>query len=152
MIHEISPGMAADFARLTEVWEAAVRRTHHFLSEADIQYFKPLVRDQYLGMVTLAVMHDDEQNLLGFAGVADDKLEMLFVDPTHHGKGAGKKLLHYAINRLGASTVDVNQQNGQAVGFYLHTGARIIGRSEKDGLGKPFPLLHLCLPVLTEVS
>jgi putative acetyltransferase len=149
MIHEISPGMAADFVRLTKVWEAAVRKTHHFLSEADIQYFKPLVRDQFLGMVTLAVMYDDERNILGFAGVADGKLEMLFVDPAYHGKGTGKRLLHYAISNLGARMVDVNEENEQAVGFYLHLGAQLTGRSEKDGLGKPFPLLHLRLPVVT---
>ncbi len=30
-------------------------------------------------------------------------------------------------------------------GFYLHTGFEIVGRSERDGLGKPYPLLHLHL-------
>ena len=30
-------------AILVDVWEAAVRATHHFLSESDIQFFKPLV-------------------------------------------------------------------------------------------------------------
>jgi len=31
-------------ARLLELWESAVRATHHFLSESDIQFFKPLDR------------------------------------------------------------------------------------------------------------
>jgi putative acetyltransferase len=26
-----------------EVWKASVRATHHFLAEADLQFFKPLV-------------------------------------------------------------------------------------------------------------
>lgn len=30
---------------LVEVWEASVRSTHHFLAEKDIQFFKPLVRN-----------------------------------------------------------------------------------------------------------
>ncbi|QDU40899.1 putative N-acetyltransferase YjaB [Maioricimonas rarisocia] len=34
-----------------------------------------------------------------------------------------------------------------AVGFYRHLGADVIGRSDRDSMGKPFPLLHLRLPV-----
>ena len=32
-----------DYDELLCVWEEAVRSTHHFLSEEDIQYYKPLV-------------------------------------------------------------------------------------------------------------
>lgn len=39
--------------------------------------------------------------------------------------------------------LDVNEQNEQAVGFYLHMGFEVAGRSELDGTGKPYPLLHL---------
>jgi hypothetical protein len=41
--------------------------------------------------------------------------------------------------------VDVNEQNGQAVGFYLRMGFATEGRSELDGMGKPYPLLHMRL-------
>jgi hypothetical protein len=33
----------------------------------------------------------------------------------------------------------VNEQNVQAVGFYLHMGFEIVARSELDGTGKPYP-------------
>ena len=39
----------------------------------------------------------------------------------------------------------MNEQNEQAVGFYLHQGFVIAGRSELDGTGKPYPILHLQL-------
>jgi putative acetyltransferase len=42
--------------------------------------------------------------------------------------------------------VDVNEQNEQAVGFYRHLGFEVEGRSSVDGLGLPFPLLHMRLP------
>ena len=42
--------------------------------------------------------------------------------------------------------VDVNEQNDKALGFYLRMGFRIIGRDETDGMGKPYPILHLQLP------
>lgn len=136
----------ADFEDVTAVWEASVRATHHFLGEKDIQYFKPLVRNEYLKLVELFCVRDDEGKIAGFVGVAGNKIEMLFIHPDVRGKGIGKRLLGYALGVLGADEVDVNEQNEQAVGFYLHAGFRVTGRSELDGLGKPFPLLHLKRP------
>jgi putative acetyltransferase len=137
---------AEEFPRLVEIWELAVRQTHHFLSESDIAYFKPLVRDQFLYMVDLVAIRDKLQKVLGFAGVAEGKLEMLFVDPLWHGQGYGARLLRHAVENMKAHLVDVNEQNPQAVGFYQRRGAVVIGRSEQDSMGKPFPLLHMRLP------
>lgn len=134
---------SADYDEVTAVWEASVRATHHFLEEKDIQYFKPLVRNEYLKLVDLFCTRDEQGKITGFIGVAGNKIEMLFIHPDVRGKGAGKKLLSYALNTLGADEVDVNEQNEQAVGFYLHAGFAVAGRSERDGMGKPFPLLHL---------
>jgi putative acetyltransferase len=44
---------------------------------------------------------------------------------------------------LGATKVDVNEQNDQAVGFYRHMGFEVTGRSAVDDLGQPFPVLHM---------
>lgn len=57
---------------------------------------------------------------MGFMGVYETTLEMLFVDNQYQGKGIGKELLTYAIQRLGINKVDVNEQNIQAVGFYQY--------------------------------
>ncbi len=134
-----------DRQRLVEVWEAAVRATHHFLGEDDIQFFKPLVRDAYLDSVKLACSRDAEGRIQGFIGTAEGKVEMLFVDPALHGQGIGRELLLHAIANEGATAVEVNEQNPQAVGFYLHMGFTVESRSELDGSGKPFPILHLRL-------
>lgn len=143
---KIETATAADLPRLLEVWESAVRATHHFLDESDIQLFRPLVRDGYLPSAQrLAVARSTDGQPCGFVGVDDGKVEMLFVDPAHHGTGAGKALLQHAVERWGADRVDVNEQNPGAVGFYLHMGFQVESRSELDGLGKPFPLLHLRL-------
>ena len=45
----------------------------------------------------------------------------------------------------GATLVDVNEQNEQAVGFYLKMGFTVTGRSPLDAQGKPYPLLHMAL-------
>lgn len=141
LIHPVWP---ADHARLLEVWESSVRATHHFLTEADIQLFKPLVQDAFRHEgLQLACTRDAQGRVTGFVGTVDDKVEMLFVDAAHRGTGLGRQLLRHATETLGAKALDVNEQNPQAVGFYERMGFEVVGRSDVDGMGKPFPLLHL---------
>jgi|GEM_PF-116069 putative acetyltransferase len=142
----IEKATPADYEALTAVWEASVRATHHFLAPGDIDYFKPLVQNEFLGaMKHLVFTRNEAGRIAGFAGVLDGKLEMLFIHPDQRGKGVGKELLRHAINKLGVTSVDVNEQNDQAVGFYLHNGFTVSSRSETDGMGKPYPLLHMVL-------
>ena len=136
-----------DFVRVVEVWEASVRATHHFVAESDIQFFKPLVLEEISNSreLQLACVRDEEGAVAGFIGVAHDKVEMLFVHPSWRGQGVGSTLLNYAVHELHAATLDVNEQNEQALGFYLRMGFEVVGRSELDGTGKPYPLLHMRL-------
>jgi putative acetyltransferase len=139
----IEEALPNDYPEITEVWEASVRATHHFLSEADIQYFKPLILNEYLKAVHLLCVKDDLGKIIGFLGVHEDSLEMLFLHPNARGQGIGKQLVNHAIQQLNIKKVDVNEQNPDALGFYQHAGFVIKGRSETDGLGKPYPILHL---------
>ncbi|WP_186756190.1 GNAT family N-acetyltransferase [Echinicola salinicaeni] len=132
-----------EFPLLVEIWEASVRATHDFLEVGDIEYFKPLILNQYLGLVDLACVRNENGMPLGFIGVAEDKVEMLFVHPDVMGKGIGKLLMDHAIKHLKSNKVDVNEDNKQAVGFYLHLGFRIVSRSAVDAMGKPYPILHM---------
>lgn len=143
----LTPANPTDLPRLTDIWEAAVRATHHFLTEDDIALFRPLVREGYLPAAPwLRVARDEAGDLLGFVGVEHGKIEMLFVDPTCHGRGVGRALLELAVAECDARLVDVNEQNPGAVAFYRRMGFVVESRSPVDGLGKPFPLLHLRLP------
>ncbi len=134
-----------DHQEIITVWELSVRATHHFLSEADIQFFKPLILDQYLDAVRLFCTRNEAGLITGFLGLSDDKIEMLFIHPDVRGQGIGKQLLEYAVHEQQIRSVDVNEQNEQAVGFYQHMGFRVIHRSPVDGMGKPFPLLSMSL-------
>ena len=135
----------ADRQRLADVWEDAVRATHHFLSEDDIQFFRPLVRDAYLDSVRLACLRGADGRIAGFIGTVEDRVEMLFVDPAQHGRGIGRALMEHALAQ-GARSVDVNEQNPDALAFYQHLGFEVKRRSPLDSLGLPFPVLHLELP------
>ena len=139
----ITPIDAEDIPRVVAVWEASVRATHHFLTEADIQHLKPLVGDDLSQLATLAGVRDGAGQVVGFIGVEGAEVGALFIHPDWRGQGIGRRLLAYAVETLGASELDVNEQNEQAVGFYRRMGFEVIGRSEEDGMGLPFPLLHM---------
>jgi putative acetyltransferase len=131
--------------RLLEVWEAAVRATHHFLSESDIDFFRPLVRQGLRELPHLLCVRDAAGSPVAFVGVGGDKMEALFVHPSWHRLGIGRRLARHAVVELGATTVDVNEQNEAAVAFYRRLGYVVEGRSAVDGTGKPFPVLHMRL-------
>jgi putative acetyltransferase len=143
MAQKVDTVQENDFDTLTEVWEASVRATHSFLTEENIQYFKPLVRKEFLPAVELRCVRDEDFRPIGFLGVANGKIEMLFIRPDMRGRGIGKQLLTYAVEEMNAREVDVNEQNEQAVGFYKRMGFAVVGRSDVDSMGKPFPLLQM---------
>jgi len=136
---------ASDHPRLAAVWEASVRATHDFLDRDYLAWIRERLVPEFLPAVSLHAARDDGGVIIGFLGVADDRIEMLFIDPASRGKGVGRLLVTHAIEVLGARAVDVNEQNEQAVGFYLRMGFQVERRSDRDGMGKPYPLLHLRL-------
>lgn len=130
---------------LLELWERSVRATHHFLTETDITFYRPLVADFFASEgLELHVLTDEAEVPAGFLAVAGNAIDALFLDPAWHGHGAGRLLVDYAQRlRPGALTVDVNEQNQPARGFYEALGFRVVGRSPLDGMGRPYPLLHM---------
>jgi putative acetyltransferase len=132
-----------EYKNVVELWESSVRATHHFLKEEDIEYFKPLILNTYLDAVELRCIRNNDKKIVGFLGIANQNLEMLFIHPEYRGKGIGKTLLDYSINQLDITKVDVNEQNEQAVGFYKYYGFETIRRSKLDSSGKHYPTLHM---------
>ena len=138
-IHSVN---AEDYPELLAVWENSVRATHDFITEDDIAFFKPIIIEQAFPNVTLKCIKDENKTILGFVGVHECKIEMLFILNAARGKGIGKALLNFAVEQLAANKVDVNEQNPLAVGFYQHMGFKVASRSPLDDMGKPFPILH----------
>jgi len=132
------------YNELIEVWEASVRATHHFLTENDILHYKHLILNTYFEQVRLFCTKNNG-SINGFIGINDDMVHMLFIHPAARGTGAGKRLLQYVIDNHQINKVDVNEQNQQALGFYKYMGFEVIGRSEVDGAGKPYPILAMQL-------
>ena len=127
---------------LVDVWERSVRATHAFLFEQEILEIKPFVPQAIEGVDALVVAERDGAPV-GFMGVQDRRLEMLFLDPAARGRGIGRRILEHGIKRLGVAELTVNEQNPQAVGFYEHMGFSTYRRTELDEEGRPYPLLYM---------
>jgi|GEM_PF-617161 len=140
----IRSGRSTEVASLLTLWEASVRATHLFLEEKDIVAIRKdipaAMRD-----VTLLVAAGKDDTPVGFLGLSGSHVEMLFVAPAFFRQGVGTALLNAAQSMAAerALTVDVNEQNHDAMAFYMRQGFRVAGRSPFDRQGRPFPLLHL---------
>lgn len=135
---------STEYPALVAIWRSAVDATHDFLSDADRGEIHAKLASDYFPAVTLSVSERDGRPV-GFSGVLDGALEMLFVDAAERGTGVGSALLAHAIAEQGVTRVDVNEQNASAAGFYAHRGFEVVSRSETDEAGRPYPLLHLRL-------
>ncbi len=144
MEYQIRPATSEDYPGIMEIWESAVTATHDFLAGEDFNYFKQAIPNEYLPNLTVYLITENGQSQ-GFASVADGNLEMLFIHNDSRGKGLGKKLFRFMKETTALTTVDVNEQNPQAIDFYEKMGFTRSGRSEKDGSGKPYPIIHMSL-------
>ena len=126
---------------LLDIWEQSVRATHLFLSDAEVNAIRAYV-PQALKSVEHLIAAETEKPI-GFMGVQNGRLKMLFLAPEERGKGIGQQLLQYGIENYGIVELTVNEQNPQAVGFYKHMGFETYKRTELDEEGNPYPLLYM---------
>lgn len=136
-----------DREALVDIWLRSVQATHSFLTEQDIQSLLPPTRD-YLTSdePELWVLCSNTEEVMGFMGLSEGKIDALFLAPEFQGRGGGRQLVQYAQQLQGNLTVDVNEQNPAALRFYEACGFVVEGRSELDDAGRPFPLLYMRLP------
>jgi putative acetyltransferase len=134
----------ADRGALLLLWERSVRATHDFLTEADIDFFRPLVGQYFESSTDIWVLADMADVPIGFLGLDGNSIAALFMDPAYFGKGGGRRMVSHAQKlRGGVLTVDVNEQNAAARGFYEALGFSVVDRSPLDDNGRPFPILHM---------
>ncbi len=156
---------------LAKLWRRSVEATHHFLPPGEVErlfcdvhnVYLPGVEEVWLaefahggqaaapsqtfitpasGMQTPS-SQPSGVTLAGFIGCNRAHVEMLFVEPCCFRLGVGKALLEHVRGAYPRLTLDVNEQNPQALAFYERQGFRVVGRSALDGQGNPYPLLHM---------
>ena len=135
--------MPPDLPRALEIWRSAVDATHGFLAPGDRADIDVMVAEQFLPNAELWLAIDDHDRQVGFLVMDGKTIDALFVDPAYHGQGYGCLLLDHALSLEPDATVEASEQATNAVPFYLSRGFKIVGRSETDGQGRPYPLIHL---------
>ena len=128
---------------LLEVWESSVKATHLFLSHDEINAIKQYVPQALKEIPTLVIAENEAGRHVGFMGIANQMLEMLFVSNESRGQGIGKQLLQYGIEKCSIAELAVNEQNPLAKGFYEYMGFEVYKRTELDEQGNPYPLLYM---------
>ena len=124
----------------------SARATHHLLSEPELLRIRAYGPQAVGGVAQLVAAENQAGEPVGFMGVENGRLEMLFLAPEARGCGLGERLLRCGIEQYGVREVTVNVQNPQAVDFYAHFGFRTYRRTERDEEGGPYPLLYMRLP------
>lgn len=142
-IVEIEDRSDALIDELVTLWEASVRATHLFLSSAEVDAIKGFVPAALHSFARLIVAQNDVGVPVAFMGLENARLEALFVAPEERGRGVGRTLLDYAVERYAVRETTVNEQNFQAVGFYLRMGFETYKRTDVDKDGRPYPLLYM---------
>ncbi len=118
--------------QLLKVWESSVKATHLFLSEDEIENIKKYVPQALKEIPFLITAENENQIPIGFMGIVEQHLEMLFISQEERGKGLGKELLQYGIEKHSVQDLAVNEQNPLAKGFYEHMGFEAYKRTEFD--------------------
>lgn len=131
-----------DITRFIEIWKSSVLATHDFLSKKDFLELEVQLTN-YLPKLKDFLVYEDSKGIRGFLKVNDRNIDMLFIEDEARGKGIGRKLIEYSIENLDVVTLDVNEDNGQALGFYEYMGFEVISRSETDDQGRAYPILHM---------
>lgn len=144
-IIEVKDRTAFLIEQLLNVWESSVKATHLFLSENEIEDIKKYVPQALKEIPYLIIIENENENPVGFMGIVEQHLEMLFISHEERGKGLGKKLLKYGIEKHSVNDLAVNEQNPLAKGFYEHIGFKVYKRTECDEQGNPYPLLYMRL-------
>lgn len=135
----------SDGPRVMQIWRGAVDATHDFLELKDRDSIEREL-SRFLPTAPLWLAIDAAGETIGFMLLDGSHMEALFIDPAHRGQGVGRALVKHACSLHPAISTDVNEQNMQAAGFYLHLGFTPTGRSELDSQGRPYPLIHLHRP------
>ncbi|HEY8592139.1 MAG TPA: acetyltransferase [Sphingomicrobium sp.] len=142
---KVRKGTAADVPAAVEIWRAAVDATHQFLTPDDRRDIDRMVAEDFLPKVEMWIAADAEDRPRGFLVMDGTMIDALFVHPDCHGQGIGTMLLDHALKIAPDARVDASEQASNALPFYLAKGFTIVGRSETDPQGRPYPLVHLAM-------
>lgn len=110
-IFEIKERNELILQNLLVIWEDSVKATHLFLSNNEINNIKKYVLPALENVPVLLGVKNKDDELVGFMGIGNNVLEMLFLSNKSRGQGIGRIFLDYGIRKYLINELTVNEQN-----------------------------------------
>ena len=115
----------ADLADLLEVWYAASRVAHPFLTEEFLDQERGNIVEVYLPKAETWVFEKDRR-VAGFLSLLGNEVGAIFVRPELHGRGIGRALMDRAMEVHDRLEVEVFKENEIGRAFYDRYGFKPI--------------------------
>lgn len=112
---------SSDLDAVLSSWEIATRLAHPFMTDEFIAQERINVAEIYMPNTDTWVI-DIDNNIEGFIALMGNEVGALFLQPDHHGKGAGKILMDKAQQLHGDLEVEVFKENSIGRKFYSRYG------------------------------
>lgn len=111
----------SDLDAVLSSWETATRIAHPFMTDEFIAQERINVAEVYIPNTDTWVI-DIDGNIEGFIALMGNEVGAIFLQPKHHGKGAGKALMDKAQALHGDLEVEVFKENSIGRKFYSQYG------------------------------
>jgi putative acetyltransferase len=125
----LRPATAADMATVADIWHTAWHVAHpgHVPDGLTAARTLAAFRERTPARVADTTVAEVDGKVVGFTMTAEDEVEQVFVDPSHHGTGVAGALLEEAERRVHAAGFDqawlaVVVGNARARRFYERHG------------------------------
>lgn len=112
----------------------------------DMRAFVPIEADPEVEDLKRSrkIVAEVDGRVVGFVGVDGGEIAWLYVDPAHHSRGIGRRLLREGLRLTQSSpSTIVLAGNHAAIRLYQSEGFREVRRYESDNAGYPCTCLRL---------
>ncbi len=121
---------------MLNTWERANRLAHPFMTDAFIAQERYNIPNVYMPHAETWIIEQDG-HVIGFLALIGNEVGGLFVDPAHHGTGAGFALMNKAKDLRGDLEVEVFKVNTIGRRFYDRYGFTLMHETMHEPTGQP---------------
>jgi putative acetyltransferase len=133
----------SDLEAVLSSWESATRLAHPFMTDEFLVQERKNTAEIYLPNTDTWVVEID-QEVVGFIALMGNEVGAIFLQPEHHGKGAGKALMDKARELHGELEVEVFSANSIGREFYSKYGFEFLEEKLHEPTGQQ--VLRLIFP------
>nr|AEA07648.1 putative acetyltransferase [uncultured bacterium] len=125
----------SDLEAVLSSWENATRLAHPFMTNEFLAQERINTAEIYLPNTDTWVIEIDEE-VVGFIALMGNDVGAIFLQPEHHGKGAGKALMDKARDLHGDLEVEVFSENTIGRRFYSKYGFEFLDEKLHEPTGQ----------------